>query len=656
MSNTYYILIGFWLICTGFPNHGNAQVLSLEWDRNLGGVTQFDEVRDVCHDMGGNVYTAGIFRNTSDFDPGVGVFNETATYANNAFVQKMDGSGNFQWVRTLDGPNSNAMTHCVAVNDLGDVFLVGTFSDSADFDPGPGTDFKTSQGTGDIFIWKFNAQGDYQWVKILRDNGVHNNQKGQLAFDSDYNIYLTGSFRGTVDFDPGVSSNIISSSAGGGVDMFVLKLDSNGAFVWAHGFGAQTSGSIYGRDIAIGNSGELWLTGLLGPGVVVDMDPGAGTQLISTVGGSDAYILKLDLNGQYQWGYAIGGNGSFQEEGRAILPSANGGAYLMGVFSGTVDFDPGPGTYNLTADYYDVFVLKLNSAGNFVWAGALIGRDTDDGYGFALDNQENLYLSGQYDTDIDLDPGPGTNLVTTNGGGASDVFLCKLDSSGNMAWGYSLGGPFSDGPCYLSLTDNHEIYLAGRFHTNFDSDPGPGNSNLNSNGSLDIFVAKLNEQVILGYQFHDILNIHQENGVLKAAGLPGAYRWLDCNKGFSPLRGQIDREFRPVVDGDYAVERTLEGRVDTSLCVKVQGIQSGEEILFSQVVIYPNPVDRELYLDLGSLSGVDVQIFDINGRRLLREIGLETAEYRMELDLVPGMYILELQTNGKRKRYRLIKE
>lgn len=655
MRSTFYnsISIGLLLIFLSSFNHSKGQVLNLEWDRNLGGPTQFDDPRDVAHDPSGNVYTAGDFWNTSDFDPGPGVYNLTSDLGPGAFIQKMDGNGNLLWAHALNGPNSQSYVHSVKVNDLGDVFLMGGFTDSADFDPGPGVDFHTSQGTGDIFIWKFNSQGDYQWVKFFENNGRHNNQRGQIAFDADYNIHLTGTFRGTVDFDPGPAQSLHSTSGGSATDMFVVKLDSSGNLIWAQDYGAQTTGSIWGRDIAVNSSGSILITGFL-VNATVDMDLGPGTSLINTVGASDIFVLKLDANGQYQWAHSIGGTGAFQEEGRGILPTADGGAYVVGEFSGTVDFDPGPGVFNLTADYYDVFVLKLNNNGEFVWAGALVGADTDDVYGFDIDSQENLYLSGRYDTDIDLDPGPGVNQVFTNGGGASDVFICKLDSSGDMVWGYSLGGPFSDGFCFLSLTDNHEIYLAGRFHTLFDSDPGPGNSNLASNGSLDIFVAKISEQVILSFDPNVPLGIREESGTLIATGAIGAYRWLDCNKGLAPIRGTSHGEFNPVVAGDYAVERTLNGQIDTSMCMQVRNIDVIENLLFSEVVLYPNPTHGEINLYLGTLQDVDLRVFDLQGRLIWQETNLMNSHHILDLDIESGIYIVELQAHGKRKRYKMV--
>lgn len=643
------------LLSSSILSNLNAQGLNFEWDRNIGGPTQFDEVNSIDHDANENVFTAGEFRNTSDFDPGPGDLNLTSDYFYSAYVHKMDANGNLEWVNILNGPNSQSRAFSVRVNDMGDVFLLGVFTDSADFDPGPGVDMRTSQGTGDIFLWKFNNQGDYQWVQTFANNQIHNNQRGEIAIDDQNNLYLTGSFRGTVDFDPGSAQLNIPSSSANRVGMYTAKLDSSGALIWARGFGPQSTGSIFGSGIAVDASGNVLVTGMNG-GAIVDMDPGAGVFNLTSTGASDIFVLKLDAIGQFIWARGIGGSGAFQEEGRRIKATGNGGAYVMGVFSGMVDFDPGVGTESLTANYYDVFVLKLDQNGDFIWVGSFTGGDTDDGYGFAIDDQENLYITGRYDTDLDLDPGPGTHIVSTNGGGATDVFLCKLNSGGQFVWGYSLGAQFSDGPCYITRTALNNIYVAGRFHTLFDSDPGPGNSNLSSNGSLDVFIAKLSEQVVLGIQDATPLGIREEDGLLLATGPQGTYRWLDCQQNMAPIRGASNPTYSPLSMGEYAVERNINGQIDTSFCVPVLKTDPNKEELFQHVLLYPNPVTERINLDLGSLQTVNLEIYDAKGALLFQYKNLEGGIHTFDFSLQPGLYILQLENQGKRERFKILKQ
>jgi len=631
-----------------------AQGLDYEWDRNIGGTTQFDEVSGVDHDNNENVFTAGQFRNTSDFDPGPGTNNISSDFFGSAFVHKMDPNGNLEWVKVLNGANSQSFAYDVKVNDLGEVYLIGSFTGIADFDPGPGVDLRTSQGTGDIFLWKFNNQGDYQWVRIFEGNNLHNQAKGQIAFDAQHNIHLLGTFRGNVDFDPKSGQNLINSPSSWDSSMFTAKLDSSGTLLWVHGFISQNPAGIIGQGIAVDPNGNVYLTGNT-IFATVDLDPSAGVQLHGSASTVEIFAMKLDANGQYLWSKGFIGTGTLQEDGRRILPTSTGGAYVMGVFSGTRDFDPGPGTANESANYYDTFVVKLDQNGDFTWVRIFAGPDTDDGRSMVMDAQENIYIAGEYDTNLDLDPGSGTQIVSTNGGGATDIFMVKLDSNGDMDWGYSIGGQFSDAPAYMTRTPMNNYYVAGRFHTTFDADPGPANSNLSSNGSLDVFIAKFSDQIVLNLNNPNLLGIEVDQGVLLATGSVGDYQWLNCQQNMAPIRGETGATYQPLVSGEFAVQRTLNGQVDTSYCMPVQKAAFLNEALFEEVQLYPNPVQEQLNLDLGLLQNVRLEIFNVQGKQVMDPTRLESGIHSFTLPQTPGIYIVQLTCKGQRRRYKIIK-
>lgn len=120
-----------------------------------------------------------------------------------------------------------------------------------------------------------------------------------------------------------------------------------------------------------------------------------------------------------QWAKGMGGtNGAV---GYSIAVDAFGNVYTTGSFQGTVDFDPGGGTYNLTsAGIQDIFISKLDAAGNFIWAKSIGGTSTDIGYSIVLDSSGNVYTTGQFAGTVDFNPGGGTNSLTTAGG---QIFL-----------------------------------------------------------------------------------------------------------------------------------------------------------------------------------------------------------------------------------------
>ena len=187
--------------------------------------------------------------------------------------------------------------------------------------------------------------------------------------------------------------------------------------------------------------------------------------------------------------------GTVNDYGMSVAVDASGNIYTAGYFAGTVDFDPGAGTYNLTsAGNDDVFVSKLNSSGDYVWAktfgGAGGGGDYDRGNSVAVDASGNIYTTGYFAGTVDFDPGAGTINLTSAGG--TDVFVSKLNSSGDYVWAKTFGGISSERGVSVAVDSSGNIYTTGYFAETGDFDPGVGTQGLTSSGSDDVFVYKLN--------------------------------------------------------------------------------------------------------------------------------------------------------------------
>src|SRR5258705_4310265 len=131
------------------------------------------------------------------------------------------------------------------------------------------------------------------------------------------------------------------------------------------------------------------------------------------------------------WAKQLGGIAN--DEGYSIAVDASGNVYTTGYFTGTVDFDPGPGTTNLTAiGLEDAFVLKMNAVGNIVWAKQFGGSSSDFGRSIAVDASGNVYTTGGFNGTVDFDPGPA--IVNLSSAGGWDIFISKLNASGNFVW------------------------------------------------------------------------------------------------------------------------------------------------------------------------------------------------------------------------------
>nr|WP_236649890.1 SdrD B-like domain-containing protein [Rhodopirellula sp. SM50] len=445
------------------------------------GGSSSDYGRSVATDAAGNLYVTGSFSGTADFAPGTGTINLTSEVGSDAFVAKYSAAGALVWARALGG-SSFAVGYGLAVAGDGSVYTTGSFSGTADFDPGTGTSNLTSAGSSDVFVSKLDSAGNFVWARAL---GGSNSDVGYgLALAGDGSVYTTGSFYDTADFDPGSGTSNLTSA--GRDDVFVSKLDAAGNFVWAWAFGGSINDRGYG--LAVAGDGSVFTTGSFSG--TADFDPGPGTSNLTSAGSSDVFVSKLDASGNFVWARALRGGNS--DVGYGLALAGDGSVYTTGSFSGTVDFDPGPGTSNLTSAggfSADVFVSKLDSAGNFVWARALGGSSYDRGYGVSVAGDGSVYTTGYFSGTVDFDPGPGTIDLTSAVG--NDVFVSKLDSAGNFVWARALGGNGSAIGYGLSVAGDGSVYTTGSFSGTADFDPGTGTSNLTSAGGDDVFVSKL---------------------------------------------------------------------------------------------------------------------------------------------------------------------
>ncbi|MBK9533535.1 MAG: SBBP repeat-containing protein [Chitinophagaceae bacterium] len=198
-----------------------------------------------------------------------------------------------------------------------------------------------------------------------------------------------------------------------------------------------TSVSDEGRSISIDASGNIIITGnFTGTN---DFDPGPAVyNLISSgTNNPDIFIAKLDATGNFVWAKQFGS--TFVDGAYSVALDAVGNVYTTGYFFLTVDFDPGPAVYNLTAvGGYNIFVSKLDAAGNFIFAKQIGSGSTEArGQSIKVDASGNIYTTGMFFTTGDFDPGAGIYNLTALGD--QDIFVSKLDASGNFLWAKQMG-------------------------------------------------------------------------------------------------------------------------------------------------------------------------------------------------------------------------
>jgi gliding motility-associated-like protein len=383
------------------------------WAKALLGNAQGEAI---AVDALGNVYTSGYFYNTTDFDPGLGVFNLTSNGMEDIYVSKIDPLGNFIWAKSF-GSSIADYVYGITLDANNNVLVTGTFRNTCDFDPGASSFNITSNGVADFFISKFDASGTFIWAKSIGDIG--GDESRSICVDNSGDIFLTGSYTGTVDFDPGAAVFNLSAASSVATDLFILKLNSAGSLVWVKNLGAVNT---QGMSIALDATGNIYTSGYFYN--TVDFDPGPSIfNLIGIPGQMDVFILKLNSLGNFVWANQINGTATYVGD---IDLDVSGNLYITGVFSNTVDFDPSGSVFNLSATgaSQNIFISKLNSSGNFLWAGNCDGASFATAYSMEVDALNNIYITGLFDNTVDFNPNVGVFNLTSNG--SHDAYILKL--------------------------------------------------------------------------------------------------------------------------------------------------------------------------------------------------------------------------------------
>lgn len=388
----------------------------------------------------------------------------------------------FEWAKGMGG-SGNQEGHSVITDASGHIYSTGIFESTSDFDPGSGTQMLTSAGGDDVYISKLDPAGNLIWTKQL---GTTTDEWAlSITLDPDNNVIVTGFFEGTVDFDPG--AGVYNLTSGGMEDVFIIKLDLNGNLIWA-----LTFGGIYdarGYSVIADSFGNLYVTGYFTGNV--DFDPGLGIFTMATVATSiDIFVSKFDEAGNFIWAKKIGGAG--YDQPYSILLDGDENICLTGLYLGTVDFDPGPGNAPLSSSSgsTDIFILKLNSTGSYLWAMSIGGAGVDVGRSLVFDSFDNIYLTGQFSGTSDFDPSPSIYNLTLVGG-SEDAFVAKYNSNGAFLWVKQFGGSSWDAGYGVSVDIEDNVYTTGHFSSVIDFDPGTGTYNLSNSGARDVFISKL---------------------------------------------------------------------------------------------------------------------------------------------------------------------
>lgn len=360
----------------------------------------------VTADISGNVYSTGYFFDEIDLDPGAGTDIHTTPSANqDIYVSKVDENGDFVWGFTLSSIGRNR-PNAIVSDDNGNIYISGYFEDEVNFDPN-GSFNVTSSAVRDIFIAKYDTDANLIWIHQFESPGYSEGVSIALDFLQN-NVLSTGLFGGTTNFDPGVSDTELTTE--GGLDAYVAVLDIDGNFQWVRQIGSPSND--IGYSIAADKQGNVYSTGFFEGTCEFNFD-GASTTLISE-GGRDIYIVKHNVNGDFEWVKHFGGDLEGRSQGIVADDFGNVYCTGMFTQEFNFDTDDSNNIFTGTGPRSYFVSKMLSSNGDIEWVYPFSSAGTDWAYDIRVDNIGRVYVTGAFEGTIDFDPGVGTNEITAD--------------------------------------------------------------------------------------------------------------------------------------------------------------------------------------------------------------------------------------------------
>jgi hypothetical protein len=645
--NRILILI---LILSGLITSG--QNVQYAWSNTFGSQSNYTEANFIAVDLHGNVFTVGAFSGTSDFDHGPG----TSTLSNNTlahYIRKTDSTGAFLWVKQFGG-NTTQNIRSIATDSKGNLFLSGFANAGIDLDPGQGNFVLNTPNNN--FIIKLSADGDLMWSRI--DSTKFSATYQSICIDKNDNLYASGYYMAGNDFDKGTATFTLVDPPPSEKYVFVTKLDPSGGHIWSEALCNQPP-AFFISSLCADKNGNAFLSGSFGG--TLSVDPGFANQQMTSAGNYDAFLIRVDSLGAFDWATYFGGGG--EDEGSSVICDPQGNVILVGGFTGSVDFDPGPNTHALNAPSSG-FVVKLSASGDYQWANTCtswISSDQTDRK-VTSDGLGNIFVSG-YVLGSWSFPSPST--ITLASHGDRDVAVAKYTQNGSIAWAGLIGGEFIDQPYAISMGPGGMLYVCGAFSSLYaDLDPDSTIVSASTGTAINsAFIVAFAQPCASGLYFYvpDVVDFFCAGSSLEftAVGGLGTIEWF-WDDSFS---GTGNTYVTPTLAlGNHSVmarERTdyCSGGTGFSDVIPV-GICAGlkKNSVENAISVYPNPCTGVVKLRCAAQAR-EVQVYDAAGANIPLSI-CSGDDISVDLSLqARGIYLIVVLTDeGLVFSRRIIKE
>jgi hypothetical protein len=460
------------------PGDSTAHAQSeLQWVHNLAG-SQEMEIRAMSLSVIGEVFIAGTFRGTIDLDPGPGEKLLSSGAGETSFIAKYDPVGALVWAYRLAGED-DVIINDIVVDPMSQVGVIGSFSETADLDPGPGVFRAESQGDRDIFLLRLLPDGNLQWAWAQGDND--DDEGYAIVTDQDSGLFVTGKFEGEIAFHSGNSLTYLHNSIGGS-DVFAARFSNSGNMLWVRTFGSEEDDE--GTGIGLDGDRNVYVVGTFSG--VADIDPQHTSTEFRSHGREDIFLSVISFIGNSVWQTYLGGTG---DDGNAqILVEPDKSFYIAGEFANSADFDVRREGGNFTSrGASDIFLAHFLPDRNFEWVFGIGGGEPDTLAAVDQDVFDNVYILGNYRGTVDFAPGDGVTELSSSGG--VDIFVGKYSRSGQLRQLQGVTGPQDDRARDIAITNSNNVLIVGEYSTSLDLGSGLSISTGKPEGVYHSFVA-----------------------------------------------------------------------------------------------------------------------------------------------------------------------
>lgn len=446
-----------------------------------------------------------------------------------------------------------------------------------------------SAGGADIFLVKFSSAGFYQWGQRFGDASDQNCRS--VAVDAADNVYIGGFFQGSVDFGGGSLASL------GDRDIYIAKFNSSGAYQWSKRFGDANEQWCMSMDVD--DAGYVYLTGYF-LGTV-----NFGGANLSSTGSYQVFLASLDSDGVHEWSKQFGD--AADQRGTSVTADAYGDVYMTGILTGTANF----GGANLTgAGGFDIFLAKFDALGVHQWSKRFGDAANQDPHAVMTDHWGCVYLTGGIAGTTDFG---GGGLISA---GSYDAFLAKFDASGAHEWSHIWGDAAIQSGGSIATTSLGDVFLGGTLEGTINL----GGGNLTSLGGSDFYLAKFDVSGVHQWsqRYGDSTKYQFVNGV--------ATDGADDLYATGSFQGTVDFGGGPLTAAGSGEDAFL-----VKLGTALTGVHDSPTSDVLSISSYPNPFNpaATIRYTVPSKGRVTIDVFDARGAHvaLLRDENMDAGTY-----------------------------